>query len=331
MKQAKNEKITLKRIVLYFYVIIILLTLVTAATYTWFSLSQTPRVSDMNLFVNAEEGLELSLDPTAEDWELQLDLRDIVPETSPLRPITWVDEENRFYAAAYGIDGRVLPFQYWQPLNDEINANKDNTYGYYMKLTVYARSSSNVKVNLAKALEVDKGINGSGTYLIGTPIWNPEELEHKNGGFGAETAVRIGFRITPVDQQGVPTGEKPEFFIYEPNASSHDGRPGGFEATPSITGAANLVSEDRLIRQTYSIWDETYPIERDVVVKHFGEFESNPYLFSLKEGEMVKIDIYIWLEGQDPDCVSEIQDAQIAANIQFHADPDTQSGLVPIE
>ncbi len=331
MKQAKKENITLKRIVLYFYVIMILLILVTAASYTWFSISQTPRVSDMNLFVNAEEGLELSLDPSAEEWELQLDLREIVPETSPLRPITWVDEENKFYAAAYGIDGRLLPFEYWQPLNDEINANKDNTYGYYMKLTVYARSSSNVKVNLAKAMEVDEGINGSGTYLIGTPIWDSEELRHGNGGFGAEAAVRVGFRITPVNDRGEPTGEEPEFFIYEPNANTHMGEPGAFLDTPSVTGAPNLVGEDHLIRQSTSFWTESYPIERDVVIKIFGEFETNPYLFSLKKGEIVKIDIYIWLEGQDPDCVSEIQDAQIAANIQFHADPDTQSGLVPIE
>lgn len=331
MKREKKERPMLKRIVLYAYMILILLVLVTAATYTWFSISQTPRVSDMNMYVNAEEGLELSLDPTAEEWTLQLDLRDMVPVTTPLRPITWVNEEQRFYAAAYGIDGRLLPFEYWEPLTDERNANKDTTDGYYIKLTLFARSSSNVKVTLSEAIEVDEGINGSGTYLIGTPIWDPEEIKHKNGGFGAETAVRIGLRITPVDNQGVPTGEDSEFFIYEPNANTHSGQPGGFVDTPSVTGAANLVPEEYLIRQSYSIWSESYPIERDVVIKAFGKFESRPTLFSLKENEMVRIDVYIWLEGQDQDCVSEIRDAQILANLQFDADPDTQSGLVPIE
>lgn len=331
MKQEKKERATLKRIVVYAYMILILLTLVTAATYTWFSISRTPRVSDMNLYVNAEEGLELSMDPTAEEWSLQLDLRDMVPVTTPLRPITWVDEEQRFYAAAYGIDGRLLPFGYWQPLTDERNANKDNSDGYYIKLTLFARSSSAVKVTLSEAVEVDEGIAGSGTYLIGTPVWDPEEIQHKNYGFGAETAVRIGLRITPVDTAGSPTGEEADFFIYEPNANAHNGEEGAFKDTPSITGGENLVPRDNLIRQGMCLWTENDPVERGVVVHAFGDFESNPTLFSLKEDEMVRIDVYIWLEGQDQDCVSEIRDAQILANLQFDADPDTQSGLVPIE
>lgn len=331
MKQEKKERTTLKRIVVYAYMILILLTLVTAATYTWFSISQTPRVSDMNMYVNVDDGLELSLDPTSEEWTLQLDLRDMVPVTTPLRPITWVNEEQRFYAAAYGIDGRPLPFEYWEPLTDERNANIDTADGYYIKLTMYARSDSNVKVSLSEAIEVDEGINGSGTFLIGTPVWDPEEIRHTNYGFGAETAVRIGLRITPVDQQGVPTGEDATFFIYEPNANTHAGKPSGFIDTPSVTGAENLVPKEYLIRQGYSIWSESYPIERDVVVKAFGDFESRPTLFTLKENEMVRIDVYIWLEGQDQDCVSEIRNAQIMANLQFDSDPDTESGFVPIE
>jgi hypothetical protein len=311
--------------------LIILLTLVTAATYTWFSLSQTPRVSDMNMFVNVDAGLRLSLDPTAEEWKLQLDLREMIPVTTPLRPVTWVQEENCFYAAAYGIDGRLLPFEFWEPLSDEFNANKDTIDGYYIKLNFYARSDTDIKVSLAEALEVDEGINGSGTYLFGRPIWDPDTLSHKNGGFGAETAMRIGLRITPVDNMGDPNGEESTFFIYEPNADVHLDHSVGFVDTPSVTGAQNLVGEEYLIRQGLSLWNEHDPVERDVVVKVFGDFDKNPTLFSLKEDEMVRIDIYIWMEGQDKDCINEIRDAQILANLQFHTEMDNQSGLVPID
>ena len=54
-------------------------------------------------------------------------------------------------------------------------------------------------------------------------------------------------------------------------------------------------------------------------------------LFHLDAEEMVRIDLYVWLEGQDVDCINEIHKAQILANIQFSASGEGQSGLVPIE
>ena len=89
MKQRTKGQKRAIRTAVYFYVLIILMSLLTVASYTWFSLSRTPRVSDMYLFINSDTGLEISADPLAETWELQLDFRDLTPETSPLRPVTW--------------------------------------------------------------------------------------------------------------------------------------------------------------------------------------------------------------------------------------------------
>jgi hypothetical protein len=106
------------------------MTLLTVASYTWFSLSKTPRVSDMNMYVNAQTGMEISADPLAEEWKKQLDFRDLVDVTAPLRPITWSDQNQQFYAAAYGFDGRLRNYSQWEPLTDERNANKDTLDGY---------------------------------------------------------------------------------------------------------------------------------------------------------------------------------------------------------
>lgn len=330
MNRQKKDTKFFVRIVLYFYVLLILLSLVTVASYTWFSLSRTPRVSDMNMYVNSQSRMELSLDPFAEDWQLQLDLRDAINTNAPLRPVTWVEEEQRFYAAAYGADGRLLDFEHWQPLSDEVNANQDSAHSYYIKMSLFARASTTVDVTLSPAVEVDDGTNGSGTYVIGEPIWDPEQLRHDNGGLGAETAIRIGIRITPVDSEGAANQES-TFYIYEPNADVHMDGTQGYVPTPSITGAESLISEEFLIRQTASTWTESDPVERDVVVKDLGEFESSPTLFTLIAGQMVKIDLYIWLEGQDVDCISKIQEARILASLQFASDSTGQSGLKPIE
>ena len=322
------------RIIIYFYVLLVLMSLFTVASYTWFSLSKTPRVSDMNMYVNAPKGLELSLDPNApdEDWVLQLDFRDMVPETTPLRPVTWVDGERRFYAAAYGMDGRLMPYEWWQPLNDERNANKTTLDGYYIKATFYARTDTAMMVSLSPAVEVDEGINGSGTYVIGTPVWDAQNIIHNNGGQRAETAVRLGIQITRLGEENEPVGILPEFFIYEPNADLHADGSRGYVATPSIRGNAHLIEEESLITQTASTWREAYPVQRNVVIHELGEFNKDPAeIFEIEVGEVVMIDIYIWLEGQDVDCTNQINDAQIVANIQFSGDAGSQSGLKPIE
>ena len=334
MSKQTRKKTSAWRIVIYLYMLLILMSLLTVASYTWFSLSRTPRVSDMYMFVNAPKGLELSPEPDAEDedWLLQLDFRDLVDETTPLRPVTWSDVKQQFFAATYGFDGRLTPTINWEPLTDERNANKDNLDGYYIKVSFYARTDQAVEVSLSPAVEVDEGIDGSGTYLIGTPIWDDQNILHNNGGQGAECAVRIGIRITRLDEEFEPDEEQESvFFIYEPNSDIHINSPMGYIPTPSIDNTPHLVKEEFIIRQTASTWTEAYPVERGVVIHELGEFEEEPKLFAMAMDEMVKIDLYIWLEGQDVDCTNRISQAQILASIQFAAEPDGQSGLVPIE
>lgn len=348
MSRQIGKRIRKRYIVVYLYLVLVLMILLTVASYTWFSLSQTPRVSDLYMFVNADAGLELSLTPDAEEWELQLDFRDMVDVTTPLRPVTWSDRDQRFYAANYGADGRMTGR--WEPLNDDRHANKDNLDGYYIKATFYARSGQPVTVSLTPAVEVDDGIQGSGTYLIGYPQWDSEAIVHNDGGQGAQSAMRLGFRITPVDTAGQPTGEESVFYIYEPNIDQHAADltgadlvyyeneyllegvqpPFGYVPTPSIDGTGALVDESRLILQTSSSWTEADPVERGVVIRELGEFVTDPYLFTLEGDDMVRIDLYVWLEGQDADCTNVISQAQIMASVQFSGDAGEHSGMQPI-
>lgn len=329
MKQNEQSHSRLPRMISYFYAVLILLSLFSVATYTWFSLSRTPEVSDMALYVNSPNGLELSADPLAEEWTLRLDFAQLVEEHSPLRPVTWSENEQRFYAASYGLDGRLAGI--WEPLNDSRNANKDNADGYYMMATFYARCDQNVTVSLSPAVEVEQGLQGSGTFVIGKPIWNPEKILHENGGQGAELAIRIGFKIQKTDLAGNESDQSHSFFIYEPNANTHIDGSYGLLQTPSVDLSGSLVPQDRLITQTTSSWTESMPVERDVVVRQLGDFTSNTELFHLKPEELAKITIYVWLEGQDADCINIIgHESQILASIQFAADPDNHGGMVPI-
>lgn len=317
-----------RKLLVLLWMVIVLFTLTTVATYTWFTISQTPRVSDLYMFINTETGLEIATTPEGE-WGYQLDFREMVDVTTPLRPITWSEKDQCFYAAGYGLDGRMTGT--WEPLNDNQHANKKTLDGYYIKATFYARTGQDVTVSLSPAVEIEEGVSGSGTYLIGTPVWDSETIRHENGGMGAETAVRVGIRVTPVDATGAPTDMNSTFYIYEPNADGHIDGSTGYVPTPSIDMTQTLVPEDRLILQSASTWTEAYPVQRTVVIQDLGEFLGETELFKLKADNMVRIDLYIWLEGQDVDCTNAINEAQIMANIQFMAKVDDQSGLTPIE
>ena len=66
-------------------------------------------------------------------------------------------------------------------------------------------------------------------------------------------------------------------------------------------------------------------------IHYMGSFDGSTELFTMKADEVVKIQIIIWLEGQDVDCTNMIADASIIANLQFNAVTEGGGGLVPID
>ena len=327
LKQSNPERKRQRRTTIrLLYLLLILVPLLSTATYTWFSLSRAPKVNAMALYINTPAGLEITWTPEDEEsWGQNLNYAEYADGETILKPVTYSDHENKFYAANFGLDGRMSDIAY--ALTDEQNANRDDGHGYYLKMTFYARTDENVSVSLSRAYE------NSGTYLIGTPIWNGEDILHNDGGQGAQSAVRVGFRITHYDTEGQQVGE-PEFMIYEPNCSYHIdyNLTGQYVPTASIDGTENLISEDRLIRQSSTFWYEMDPVQNGVLLYEYGEFLDDQHLFDLDEDCMAKIEIYLWLEGQDIDCTNEIgKEAQIFANIQFHSVNRPNSGMEEIE
>lgn len=315
-------------LVIYASLLIFLLVLSVTATYTWFSLSRTPQVSNLSMYVTTHTGLEIALTPDAEEWGSKLSYVDMASENFPLRPITWSQKNESFYTAGYGFDGRLNGN--WKQLSDELNANQTDTNGYYSLGVLYARTFDDVTVSLTPSVSMEEGISGSGTYLIGAPLWDADSISHKNAGEGAENAVRVGIQITELDENNNPIEQTKKFFIYEPNCDSHIDGSTGYVATQSIDGDETLVPQDRLVLQGTSTWEEADPVENGVQVYSVGDFQSETELFSLKANQKVMIKLYLWLEGQDKDCTNDINEAQIIANIQFKADAQINSGLVPI-
>lgn len=317
-----------RRLILYAYILLFVMIVSVTATYTWLSLSRTPVVNNLSMYVTSHAGLELALTPDSEQWGSKVSYVDMATESFPLRPITWSEKEGRFYAARYGVDGRLTGK--WVPLSDEQNANRNDHDSYYSIGTFYAKASQDTTVSLAQSVQMNEGISGAGTYLVGAPIWDDTTISHKNAGNGAENAIRIGIHVTLLDPNDRPLENTATFFIYEPNCDYHADGQVGYVNTPSIDGDESLVPAEKLILQKHSTWTEVVPVENGVQTYTIGEFETPTKLFSLKEKQKARIKLYLWLEGQDVDCTNAIQDARVLANIQFVANTEGESGLRPI-
>lgn len=324
-----------KYFALYTYVLLVLLVLTSVASYAWFEISRNPSVKDMQMYITSAYGLELSVDPTVGGWGQQIDFWD-TQELSKfkekkygfqkpiLQQITWSEANDQFFAPVYGYDGRLVSFfnNYadaerrvigWQPLEDKSHANKATWLeGHYIKTTVYARSGQITDVTLAPEAFM-KGIPAR-TYVKGNP----------NTGRGPESAVRFGFRMTWMELDDGNLVEVPDtrssMYVYEPNCDVHaDGTINQYIRTDSIDNevigqggtipegetAIPLVPEERLIKQKFpDLTDPDTP----------GVFETNPVLCTIKPGEIVRIEIYFWLEGQDVDCsnIMEVREVDIA-------------------
>ncbi len=309
--------------------VLILLILTTVCSYAWFALAKTARVSNLSMYINADPAMQISLDPGADNWGQQITYREMFEADYKLLPATWSDKDQRFYGAVYSFDGRRV--DRWEPLTDERHANTESRDNYYVRATFYARASIEVDVTLAEAGAGDVDAStASGTYLIPMPSWNEETICHDNLGKGAESAVRIGLRITRLNEDLSVSDEPSLFYIYEPNADKHLLPGTDYIPTPSIDGTEHLISKDQILTQSSSTWDEVDPVFKDHFVYSFGAFDEKKILFRLAQDEVVKIDMYIWLEGQDVDCTNAIADAWLLGNLQFEAIPTQGGGLVPI-
>lgn len=314
----------------YLWLLIGMLALLVTASFAWFSVSNTPKVSDMALYVNANQGLLIAdhYDAPEEEWGSHLAFPDLISTTSPLKPVSWSESEECFKGIKYGFDGRQT--NRWRTLSDAENANTTGDNQYYVYSTFYAKTDTACTVSLADAVERSDGQAGAGTYVIGTPRWNELSYSHEDAGNGAERAIRIGFRVVRVDPESGRPIESSVFYIYEPNCNSHNDGYSEYLDTNSIDGTDTLVPPERLITQTASGWREANPVQRDNTVKKLGEFTTDTDMFHLNVGEMAQIVMYIWVEGQDLDCYGFSDVSQLSANIQLDADYSEQSGLEEI-
>ena len=312
-----------KKTFIALYVTLISFIVLVVASYAWMTFASSPIVSNLAMSIVTENVLVLApdVDGAPGEWGSILDVADLLGETDiTLKPVTFSAAERRFYAPRYGLDGRTdfnNPIALFDLSDDargsEATADAEGPRDTMLAFRFWMRTdSSDCVVYFKQAAQQNEGDLGAGTFVIGEPLWDADAILHRENGNGAQNAIRVAFCFGPN-----AVSDETTIVIYEPNADSS----GAVVSTFSVDGNGSMLEgNNKLIRQSTSTFSEADPVVNDTVLYSPGEFLTEDYsLFALPAGIDQPVTMYVWLEGQDADCVNAISSGSIFANIQFQA------------
>ncbi len=330
-----------RKTLIYALIVVILTAILTvSATYAWLGVSRVPFVSDVSVSVITDAALLIAPDENGQPgtWGNTFDASALLEGMVPLKPVTYTPDG--FEKVLYDVTGRTAGTEPVEEANINVHypdgasktsaeAKAMEALGYMVRLDFWLKcDGANANVFLEDAIERADGQMGAGTYVVGSPVWDQEQVAHRNGGHRSETTVRYGFAYTPTDLNGNEIGSR-SFIMYEPNADIHYNGYSGYLGTESIRGG-DLIDKSHLIVQEASSWNENTPTLESMVIYHAGKFTTDTHLFKIDTSMMMKVSLYLWIEGQDIDCIAEtFEDAvTLASHIQFGADGvNTQTGI----
>lgn len=322
----------------------LIVTLVTVS-YAWFSMNQHVSVDTITVSVAGVEGMRLSAD--GENWSTSISAEDII-EAGGLIPSKFIPISScgltnstgllSFYDVNYNVDddgGRPKMTSSITSINaqtlDGVISGWDNEEeGYYLVFDLYIETTNPQRLILNAGTSVSSNAdNGYGSQLIARVAFvnfgtiTTSEYETSNG----------------TDLTSL-TGEGIQAVIFEPNAQWHSSQAiyqglssddGTIDDTYVISGLDNKIpavpltsEDDAYINSTasclkladtisYAGVSVTQEIDKiDVLV----EADTNNVIANLDEGYS-KIRIFMWLEGQDGDCVNQVTGSNVTFSIKL--------------
>lgn len=290
--------------------------LLSGATYAWFTLSNTARVTNLSLGVVDSSGLliadgegpdggdlEIGRLTYGNEFDMDMTLKrlSLVPATlaSTVDTTDWV-----FYRDTQS-DGTVTGLSA-DAVNGVKKSSSEDSTGHYYEKTFYLKVEAEGTYNISLVNATGTGNTLDGTYML-TNTSN-KTLLGTTGGNTAAAAVRVAFykdSVSPANLQAV----------YEPNANYTltSGTVTTFAEDYDFTAADR--SFDSYIDKAANLihTQSTSGTFTDTGATSAG---SNT-LFTIKGGEDTKIIMRVWLEGRDEQCVNQISTSDILGQLKF--------------
>ena len=298
MSNAEKKKVNWLRVVPTVAIALALIILLSYATYAWLKRDWSPEILQSDMRIIAGSGLTFQFEGgDAIDSANINDLLDL--ETVELRSVSSCSGKSEdFFALEYGLTGDALKkLDPAKHLDAEEIAALKNEEGKY---TLLGKKYGYVDLTFTVSADVNN-MSDQSVYL-----GDSSKIELVDAGaVGAHdplNAMRVSITVDGVTHVFLPSadGISPVRSIHTGITNNRvDGR--GYTADGISPVGAQTVSTDAKIFNSF--------------------FEGKTALFTIAPGEQKKVNVCIWLEGVDEDCVDEVAGSALDLLVEFTADP----------
>lgn len=298
MSNAEKKKVNWLRVVRTVAIALVLIILLSYATYAWLKRDWSPEILQSDMRIIAGSGLTFQFEGgDAIDSANINDLLDL--ETVELRSVSSCSGKSEdFFALEYGLTGDALKkLDPAKHLDAEEIAALKNEEGKY---TLLGKKYGYVDLTFTVSADVNN-MSDQSVYL-----GDSSKIELVDAGaVGAHdplNAMRVSITVDGVTHVFLPSadGISPVRSIHTGITNNRvDGR--GYTADGISPADAQTVSTDAKIFNSF--------------------FEGKTALFTIAPGEQKKVNVCIWLEGVDEDCVDEVAGSALDLLVEFTADP----------
>ena len=325
-EHQKNRK---RRLRILFLLIFMTGLMLSVSTYAWFTANRIVSVNSLNVRVESQGGIEISVDGL--NWKTMINQDELKAAVD-----TYEASINQFpdslvpTSTAGNVSNGFMDM--WR------GSTTGNDDGVYILTTTKSNEALGTEGDYLAFdifLKVDKAQDG---YF--TP--NSTATFTGNNNAGAENAVRIAFLeegTTAIGSsksaiQSMRGGTSSDLYIWEPNANTHSstGIANAFSlfgqtisannaplSYSGVTGAIPAAQNITLGQATAARYP-AYFANVDVDYKTETGFSTNTQIFDLRAG-ITKYRVYIWLEGQDVDCENGSSSGDLAFTFQITTNP----------
>ena len=321
MKSHRLKKYKLKTITT---IIILCALLLMATTYAWFSANREVSITDITAKVVASEGMQVSLD--GEIWGATIEINKEILDNVIQNLSSWPNELVPVSTDGSSTSGK-LNLKYGAINQDgstleDVATESDDTTTKYISFDLYLKNASSDENGNALMLS-------TGSYV--------KIAEDGVENTGLENSIRIGMVLyenttditAAIETIRALAAGTPEVVIWEPNYNRHineviinDRRISAADEEFTSWGlkmnaVGTIYQADTLDGNYYAddaangitAGDTNSYLARPATIETDGEVQAQVNLKAISGNEITlasntitKARVYIWLEGQDPDC-----------------------------
>lgn len=324
-EDKKQNKKLFKLLILFLFTGILLI----SSSYAWFTSNRIVSVNSIDVNVQAEGGIELSVDGTS--WKPMVTQEEIEDATTIYPTNTnQIPEKLEPVSTAGGVENHLLKMYFGL-----IGNNEEGDYVLSATRSIEERGTEGKFMAFDLFFKITKG-----GQVYFTPETYAKYLGENNE--GVENALRVAF----VDQGTVPVGTdlgtiqslknatNDDVYIWEPNSNTHSitgiqnaesvyGKTISENTTPlTYAGISNAIPESTMITlpNANATKYPGYFKNVDVDFKTQKNFTNNYPIWSFNPG-ITKMTVYIWLEGQDVDCENGSSSGDLEFRFQITTNP----------